>query len=583
MVNENHKIGTVINGRYVITGILGSGASAGVFRAKDKQFDRGVALKILAPDENALHLNTRAFETEVKAITELAHDHNAHIVEIYDVSLRGEERYIVMEYVEGVTLRTYMDRHPTMSVQEICNCAEQILYALRIAHKKGIVHRDIKPQNVIVTNEGKLKVTDFGIAKLAHSDNFKLKDRAVGSVHYISPEQANGDETDQRSDLYSLGILMYEMATGRLPFDGPTAEVILQKQLMEVPKPPKSIRTSIPLGLEQIILTALEKEPDDRFRSADVMLEKLHEVKKNPDRVFDVSPADTEPPKSGPKTIGALEGLTVLLQKPIRAIEEKLPKTKKGKEFLRNVLFAVGGGIVALTVTLIIVLNTVGGGVSAGPLPPTVAVGQVYNPQTTVADLHAAGLNPTMLYYEYSPRPAGEILKVERGLDAPQNISIWVSKGPIDRVETSLSGYFADLKSQLEAYGEKTFGQGFTYRISYKLDAENDGMILNWQNEDGTKTLTSGATLFFTLGLDPAELRALVGMDRMEAKAKAETIFGVGNVTLKPQSGAETTNKVFAVKIKTEQFGENGLALDFAVSSGFNGEFSAVILDYFIG
>ena len=574
MVNANHKIGTVINGRYEITGILGSGASAGVFRAKDKQFDRDVALKILAPDENDLRLNTRAFETEVKAITDLSHDHNAHIVEIYDVSLRGEERYIVMEYVEGVTLRTYMDHHPTMSFAEICNCAEQILYALRIAHKKGIVHRDIKPQNVIVTNEGKLKVTDFGIAKLAHSDNFKLKDRAVGSVHYISPEQANGDDTDQRSDLYSLGILMYEMATGRLPFDGPTADVILQKQLMEMPKTPKSIRTSIPLGLEQIILTALEKEPDDRFRSADVMLEKLHEVKKNPDRIFDVSPADTEPTRTEPKAIRALEGVTVLLQKPIRAIEEKLPKTKKGTEFLRNILLIASGGLAVLILTLIIVLNAGGG--TAGPLPPSVTVDQTYSDQIA-QDLRNAGYNPSHLYYEYSSKPAGTILKVEQEAGT-QNISLHVSVGPAPAVETSLSGYFADVKTALDRLATERFGSAFTYKISYKLtDAADDGMILDWKNGDGEKKLYDGATLSFTVGIAPKQLSALVGLNYINAQNKAEQIFGVGNVQIIPVAGGEA-NKVTAVKIQSDLF-QGGIPLD----SGYTGEFGGVILEYGLG
>lgn len=572
MVNANHKIGTVINGRYEITGILGSGASAGVFRAKDKQFDRDVALKILAPDENDLRLNTRAFETEVKAITDLSHDHNAHIVEIYDVSLRGEERYIVMEYVEGVTLRTYMDRHPTMSFAEICNCAEQILYALRIAHKKGIVHRDIKPQNVIVTNEGKLKVTDFGIAKLAHSDNFKLKDRAVGSVHYISPEQANGDETDRRSDLYSLGILMYEMATGRLPFDGPTADVILQKQLMEMPKTPKSIRTSIPLGLEQIILTALEKEPDDRFRSADVMLEKLHEVKKNPDRIFDVSPADTEPARTEPKAIRALEGVTALLQKPIRAIEEKLPKTKKGKEFLRNVLLIASGGLAVLILTLIIVLNSAGGG-TAGPLPSSVNKGQTYS-DTIAQELRNAGYNPAHLYYEYSSEPAGTILKVEQEAGT-QNISLHVSVGPAPAVETSLSGYFADVKTALDRFAAERFDSAFTYKISYKLtDAADDGMILSWKNGDGEQTLYDGATLHFTVGIHANRLNALVGLHHLDAKAKAEQLFGMGGVQLIPVAGGEA-NKVTAVKILADVFPNGG-----AIDSGYAGEFSGVRLEY---
>ena len=246
MVNADNKIGALINGRYQIKRVLGKGASSNVYLADDTQFGREVAIKMLTPDENELQLNRRAFETDIETLTVLSHEHNDHIVEIYDVSLGGGDKYIVMEYVPGVTLRAYMDQSRVMKTEEVYNCAEQILLALRIAHKNGIVHRDIKPQNVIVTQSGQLKVTDFGIAKLAHADRFRLKNRAVGTVHYISPEQASGSETDARSDIYSLGVMLYEMVTGRLPFDGATADVIVQKQITENPIPPREIHQSIP-------------------------------------------------------------------------------------------------------------------------------------------------------------------------------------------------------------------------------------------------------------------------------------------------------------------------------------------------
>ena len=211
---------------------------------------RTVAIKMLkdeiANDAEAV----RRFINESKAVAMMSHP---NIVNIYDVSVREDLKYIVMEYVEGITLKNYMTKRGALTLREIISYTEQILTALRHAHSKGIVHRDIKPQNIMLLKDGIVKVTDFGIAKLPNAETVTLTDKAIGTVYYISPEQASGQEIDQRSDLYSLGVMMYEMATGVLPFTAESPVSVAMMQINETAKPPMELNPNIPRGLEQII------------------------------------------------------------------------------------------------------------------------------------------------------------------------------------------------------------------------------------------------------------------------------------------------------------------------------------------
>lgn len=275
-------VGKLLDGRYQIVGRTGSGGSARVYRAQDILMHRTVALKILEEDETEYCINSRSFETEVKAISLLSH---RNIVTVYDVSMRGSVKYIVMELVEGITLREYLDFHTVLPEKEVIACTRQVLYALREAHDKGLVHRDIKPQNIMLLRSGQLKVADFGIARLPDRDHFQMSDRSVGTVHYISPEQATTNRVDARSDLYSLGIVMYEMATGVRPFDAKDASVVAMMQVSDEPMPPRRLREDLSPALEQVILRAIRKDPDARYESADAMLRALERAKKHPGSV----------------------------------------------------------------------------------------------------------------------------------------------------------------------------------------------------------------------------------------------------------------------------------------------------------
>ena len=282
-MTPRNYIGKLIDGRYQIIGRVGLGGSARVYRARDILMNRTVALKVLEEDETLYRINSRSFETEVEAISKLSHP---NIVTIYDVSMRGSVKYIVMEFVDGITLREYLNFQIVLCTEEVFSCAKQILAALENAHENGIIHRDIKPQNVMILKSGQVKVADFGIARLPDADNFKLDDRAVGTVHYISPEQASGLAVDERSDLYSLGVLMYEMATGSRPFEAADASTVAMMQVSDEPARPRILCPDISPALEQIILRAMRKEPSERYESAEDMLRAVLRAEKHPTNTF---------------------------------------------------------------------------------------------------------------------------------------------------------------------------------------------------------------------------------------------------------------------------------------------------------
>ena len=282
MDTANRYVGKILDRRYEIKRIIGIGGMAVVFEANDIVMNRTVAVKMLKEDLSDDAEAVKRFINESKAVSMLSHQ---NIVKIFDVSVKARLKYIVMERVEGITLKSYMQKKGALSREEVISYSEQVLRALEHAHSKGIVHRDIKPQNIMLLKNGRVKVTDFGIAVLPSSDK-NPDGKAIGTVYYISPEQASGKETDTRSDLYSLGILMYEMATGTLPFNAETPVSVALMQVREQPKPPSEIRADIPRGLEQIILGAMEKSPERRFQSATQMLKYVEKVHLNPEYVF---------------------------------------------------------------------------------------------------------------------------------------------------------------------------------------------------------------------------------------------------------------------------------------------------------
>ncbi len=286
-------IGKMLDNRYEILECIGTGGMAVVYKARCHRLNRLVAVKILKPELASDADFRRRFHDESQAVAMLS---NANIVSVYDVSHSDGLDYIVMELVDGMTLKQYMQKRGTpLNWREALHFITQIVRALSHAHSRGIIHRDIKPHNIMVLRDGSVKVTDFGIAQLASSTQNTLTQEAIGSVHYISPEQAKGSHVDCRTDIYSAGVVLYEMLTGRLPFEGDTPVFVAIQHINSIPVPPRSLNPEIPKALEDITMKAMAPDLAQRYGSADEMLEDLKEFRKNPN--MEVSqPNETDEP-----------------------------------------------------------------------------------------------------------------------------------------------------------------------------------------------------------------------------------------------------------------------------------------------
>ena len=277
-------VGKRLDGRYEIQEIVGVGGMAVVYKAYDNVENKIVAVKILKEEYTGNSEFLRRFMNESKAIAVLSHP---NVVKVSDVSFGDLIQYIVMEYIDGITLKEYIEQQGPLSWNEAVHFTLQILRGLQHAHDKGVVHRDIKPQNIMVLPDGIIKVAVFGVARFARSEQETITDKAIGSVHYISPEQAKGEKTDEKADIYSVGVMLYEMLTGKLPFQAESAVSVAIMQLQKDPVLPRDINGSIPLGLEQITMHAMQKETARRYKSAAEMLCDLEAFKKNPAVSFD--------------------------------------------------------------------------------------------------------------------------------------------------------------------------------------------------------------------------------------------------------------------------------------------------------
>ena len=346
-------IGKMLDDRYEILELIGSGGMANVYKARCHRLNRLVAIKILKSDlaDNADF--RRRFHDESQAVAQLSH---ANIVSVYDVSTNPDREYIVMELIDGITLKQYMERRGRMDWRESLHFITQIMRGLSHAHSRGIIHRDIKPQNIMVLRDGSVKVADFGIACLANQGQ-TLTQEALGSVHYISPEQARGDRIDARSDIYSAGVVLYEMLTGRLPFEGDSAVSVAIQHLSSVPLAPRDIDPSIPEPLELICMKAMNSDPNKRYASADAMIEDLEKFRRDPSVDMDyirqeltAPAADTEPTMPIPtaQVASAVKKHTGELRRE-REEEEEPPRRDKKS-------IAIIAGIIAAAVLLVVLL-----------------------------------------------------------------------------------------------------------------------------------------------------------------------------------------------------------------------------------
>ena len=432
-------IGKMLDNRYEILERIGTGGMAIVYKAKCHRLNRLVAIKILKSDLAQNEEFRRRFNAESQAVAQLSHP---NIVSVYDVSRGGDMEYIVMELIDGITLKQYMEKRGQLNRRESLHFITQIMRGLSHAHSRGIIHRDIKPQNIMVLRDGSVKVADFGIACLADSAQ-TLTQEALGSVHYISPEQARGDRPDARSDIYSSGVVLYEMLTGRLPFEGESAVSVAIQHLSSIPLAPREINPDIPEQLELICMKAMAPDLEHRYQSADAMIADLEAFRKNPEveMKFDLSDLRPEENDEPTRTIRTMPSHTVTI--PVHQPERNYPRRERDEDEeprrtgsgKRGVL--VGAVTVAAVAVVIVLFKTI-----LGSFAPAVV------DQYQVPDLY----NMTIEEAENNPRIEGvfEIQKAgsEFSADVPEGhilrqdpkkgetrkgsqlvIQVWVSAG----------------------------------------------------------------------------------------------------------------------------------------------------------
>lgn len=362
-------IGRLLDSRYEILEVIGTGGMAVVYKALDHRLNRLVAVKILKDDFSRNQEFRRRFHAESQAVAMLSHP---NIVSVYDVSRTGDTDYIVMELIEGITLKQYLEQKYTLNWRETLHFSMQIAKALDHAHSRGIVHRDIKPHNIMILKDGSIKVADFGIARIGSAQS-TLTREALGSVHYISPEQAKGARVDCRSDLYSLGIVMYEMLTGKTPYDGETPVSVAIQHINGGARLPSELMTGIPLGLEQITMHAMNSNPDARYSSAAEILRDMEEFRKNPAITFHFT--QTAAPKPAAPRTGmtrteaeryaaargvAKTGRTQEERRAERARREAELAAEKRKKTL--MIAVIIGAVLALIVLVVLIVVLSGGG-----------------------------------------------------------------------------------------------------------------------------------------------------------------------------------------------------------------------------
>lgn len=565
-------IGKRLDGRYEIHELIGVGGMAYVYKAYDRVEGRWVAIKILKEEFSNNSDFLRRFRNESKAIAVLNHP---NIVKVYDVSFGDQIQYIVMEFIDGITLKEYIEQEGTIRWQEAVHFTTQILMALECAHEKGIIHRDIKPQNIMLLQDGSIKVADFGIARFLQSETQTMTDKAIGSVHYIAPEQASGDYITDKADIYSVGVMLYEMLTGKLPFVADNAVSVALMQLQAKPVMPRELNPSIPRGLEQITMRAMEKNPVDRFQSAGEMLDDLDEFRRNPNIVFHY---DLQTANARYDASRSMEAYDASRQAPAYnddyEYEEELVRSRrsaKGAMVVKGVLAAAI--IVGLAVAVIYFLNYWNNRPEAGDdlLEMPNLVGQLY--EDVIANEEYADFNIQVREGNDPDLQPGEIMNQDpaAGIMVKKDADVeLLVNGGVGQVE--VPDVVTDHMT-LEEAQQAIEDAGLHSQVENVADDEvEEGRVVSTNPEPGTM-VDSGSTVTLRVSTGPAEEMVtvpdgLVGDTLANVSAKLEEAgLVVGNVN-RDDTSTLTVDTVISLSPNEGSEISKGSTVDITVSSG---------------
>lgn len=565
-------IGKRLDGRYEIHELIGVGGMANVYRCTDTIDDREVAIKILKDEYLNNEEFIRRFKNESKAIAMLSHP---NIVKVYDVSFGDMIQYIVMEYIDGITLKEYIDRQGIIEWKDALHLATQILKALQHAHECGIVHRDIKPQNIMLLQDGTIKVTDFGIARFSDKATRTMTEQAIGSVHYIAPEQARGDVTDGKTDIYSVGVMLYEMLTGKLPFDGDSAVTVALMQLQSTPKRPREVNPGIPIGLEQITMKAMQKQPSARYTSAAEMLSDIERFRLNPSIVFDYGKSfvDNQPTKFVNSIKDTKNDRTKVIQKPVsdeRPSQDEPEDDDFVKEHKPSYYAVKGILIAAVAVCAIFFALAVFRGcnsVQAKDVDVPDYVGKTLveakedNPNNFQFEIKSKYDESKEIGAILDQEPAGGSMKVKSG----STITLTVN-GTDTEVSVPFVTNFSE-KEALQSLKDKNFMAEVVYVENTKTPK---GYTIDTFPKAGVKT-TIGSTVYIYVAngakQEQVQLPSVTGLTLSEAKSELEEL-GLTVETQYDDDSKEAKDTVLGMS--PLQYGkvEKGTVVTLTVSSG---------------
>ncbi len=547
MEHKDPYIGKMLDNRYEILERIGTGGMAIVYKAKCHRLNRLVAVKILKSDLAQDEDFRRRFNAESQAVAQLSHP---NIVSVYDVSKGGDIEYIVMELIDGITLKQYMEKRGQLNWRESLHFITQIMRGLSHAHSRGIVHRDIKPQNVMVLRDGSVKVADFGIACLENAAQ-TLTQEALGSVHYISPEQARGDRTDARSDIYSAGVVLYEMLTGRLPFEGDSAVSVAIQHLSSVPLAPREVNPDIPEQLELICMKAMAPDLEKRYPSADAMIADLEAFRKNPGvnldfELSDLRPEETDEPTQ--KLRSAVppqlhrQGREPSYERGRRWEEDRYEDERPSRLSGGKKIALIGGGAVVVVVVLFFLFRAIFASFVPAA-PDTYAVPTLVGLTEEQANQQASVVDGTFQVVvagtEASDAAVGEIVRqdpepnTEKKGELPITINVWVSAGEdvgtmpdlttnpmtYDQAMTILRDLVDEYELNVQSYEE----------AQKVYDDEVAADIIISTTPAANKELHKGDTITFVISRGPQTVPLIncVGQERSWAEDQLKNVLGL--------------------------------------------------------